>query len=134
KLAQRQYEGLALRSEQRSASGHLPAFGLRQYPPLTWWLQNASDTATHLVSSPSSAVAGCSGLGNHNSWTLNDLPNIPPPHPYGPSTSGTAYTNSTVAYNGTTMTPHSRPAPIRSAWPPGMPWTTWRTPSARKPS
>ncbi len=72
---------------------------------LTWWLQNPTGDETESV--PTAALSGCGNLGNNNrNFNLNDLSKIPPYDIYGNSTSGNAYINSTLDYNGTGYNPN----------------------------
>ena len=73
---------------------------------LTSWLQNP--TADETESLPTAALSGCSQLGNNNSnFTLGNLTKIPPFDIYGNSTTGNAYINSSLDYNGTSYNPNS---------------------------
>ncbi len=93
-----------------AAPGSPPAWGTSQglyllsaydtTHTLAWWLANPTGDETE--SSPSVALTSCAHLGNNNAnFTLNDLSKIPPFDIYGNSTSGNAYINSTLDYNGT---------------------------------
>ncbi|HTX36525.1 MAG TPA: pilus assembly protein TadG-related protein [Bryobacteraceae bacterium] len=72
---------------------------------LTNWLKNP--TGDEVESNPTAAVSGCSSLGNNGNFTLNGLSKIPPYDIYGNSTSGNAYINSTLDYNGTAYNPNA---------------------------
>jgi len=98
-----------------AAPGNAPSWGTPQglyllsaydsSHTLTWWLQNPTGDETE--SSPTAALSGCGNLGNGNkNFNLNDLAKIPPYDIYGNSTSGNAYINSSLDYNGTAYDPN----------------------------
>jgi hypothetical protein len=79
----------------------LTAFDTSQ--TLTYWLQNGA--ADQVISNPSTAVAGCSGMGNSGNFNLNDLASIPPLDYWGNTTNGTGYLSSPLIFRSQVFDP-----------------------------